>query len=322
MEFLERTDIWISPYRLRARSFLNSISSRREFEGVLIRVGEGYGCIHPWPELGDPSLEKCLEDLKGRRVWPIVKRALRCAEFDNAARLAGDSLFDEMEIPRSHATCVGANDKELASAVEAGFDTVKIKAGRNTSVESRFLEEMSAEYPALKWRIDFNELLDPDTADRFLGNLSDLVRKKIDFVEDICPFSDAYWSALWKKHRVPLAVDREAGPLCRAAQYMVIKPAVDEPFLLAESAAMHSQRAVITSYMDHPLGQAFAAWEAARTELIFPGLIGTCGLQTHHLFEKDAFVERLGAWKPVFETPGGTGLGFDDELAALTWVSL
>lgn len=322
MEFLERTDIWISPYRLRARSFLNSISSRREFEGVLIRVGEGYGCIHPWPELGDPSLEKCLEDLKGRRVWPIVKRALRCAEFDNAARLAGESLFDEMEIPRSHATCVGANDKELASAVEAGFDTVKIKAGRNTSVESRFLEEMSAEYPALKWRIDFNELLDPDTADQFLGNLSDVVRRKIDFVEDICPFSDAHWSALWKKHRVPLAVDREAGPLCRAAQYMVIKPAVDEPFLLAESAAMHSQRAVITSYMDHPLGQAFAAWEAARTELIFPGLIGTCGLQTHHLFEKDAFVERLGAWKPVFETPGGTGLGFDDELAALTWVSL
>jgi O-succinylbenzoate synthase len=322
MDFLERTDIWISPYRLRARSFLNSISSRREFEGVLIRVGEGYGCIHPWPELGDPSLEKCLEDLKGRRVWPIVKRALRCAEFDNAARLAGESLFDEMEIPRSHATCVGANDKELASAVEAGFDTVKIKAGPNISVEARFLEEMSAEYPVLKWRIDFNELPDPDAADRFLGSLSDPVKRKIDFVEDICPFSDAQWSALWKKHRVPLAVDREAGPLCRAAQYMVIKPAVDEPFLLAEAAAMHSQRVVITSYMDHPLGQAFAAWEAARTELIFPGLIGTCGLQTHHLFEKDAFVEKLGEWKPVFETPGGTGLGFDDELAALTWASL
>ncbi len=322
MDFLERTDIWISPYRLRARSFLNSISSRREFEGVLIRVGEGYGCIHPWPELGDPPLEKCLEDLRGRRIWPIVKRALRCAEYDNVARLAEESLFEEMEIPRSHATLVDANVKELALAVEAGFDTVKIKAGRNVSVETRFLEEMSVEYPTLKWRIDFNELLEPDAADRFLGGLSEVMRRKIDFIEDICPFSESVWRDLWKKYRVPLAVDRESGPHRIAAQCMVIKPAVDEPFLLGEAAIMNSQRAVITSYMDHPLGQTFAAWEAARTELIFPGLIGTCGVQTHHLFENDAFVEKLGDWKPNFKAPGGTGLGFDDELAALTWVSL
>jgi O-succinylbenzoate synthase len=130
------------------------------------------------------------------------------------------------------------------------------------------------------------------------------------------------WAELWKKHRVQLAVDRESGPHRKAAQYMVIKPAVDEPYLLGEAAIMNSQRAVTTSYMDHTLGQAFAAWEAARTELIFPGLIGTCGLQTHHLFEKDAFTEKLGDWKPDFKVPGGTGLGFDDELAALTWIRL
>lgn len=322
MDFTERTDIRISPYRLKARSFLNSISARREFEGVLIHVGQGYGCIHPWPELGDPPLEKCLEDLKGRRVWPVVKRALRCAEYDNAARMAEESLFEDMEVPRSHATLVVANPEELARAVEAGFDTVKIKAGRNVAVEAKFLEEMSVEYPALKWRVDFNELLDPDAADRFLGNLPNELKGKIDFIEDICPFSETIWAELWKRHRVQLAVDRESGPHRKAAQCVVIKPAVDEPFLLGEGAIMNSQRAVITSYMEHPLGQAFAAWEAARTELIFPSLIGTCGVQTHHLFEKDAFTEKLGDWKPDFHAPGGTGLGFDDELAALTWVSL
>ena len=85
---------------------------------------------------------------------------------------------------------------------------------------------------------------------------------------------------------------------------------------------MNGQAVVMTSYMDHPLGQAFAAWEAARTELLFPGLVRICGLQTHHLFEKDAFVEALGGWKPDFKVPGGTGLGFDDELALLTWTKL
>ncbi|MFK7849503.1 MAG: hypothetical protein AB8D78_00875 [Akkermansiaceae bacterium] len=322
MDFLERKDIWISPYKLRSRGFLNAVSARREFEGVLIRAGEGYGCIHPWPELGDPSLEKCLDDLKGRRFWPIVRRAMRCAQFDDAARREEESLFEEMEVPRSHATLVKMAPREVTEAVAIGFDTVKLKAGKDLASEGDFLVEMSAEYPLLKWRLDFNESLDPETADKFLTGLPSEVKRRIDFIEDICAFSETAWKDLWKKHRVPLAVDRESGPHRKAAQVTVIKPAVDEPFLLGEGAVMNSQRAVITSYMDHPLGQAFAAWEAARTELLFPGLVSTCGVQTHHLFEKDDFVEALGDWKPEFTVPAGTGLGFDDQLAALTWVEL
>lgn len=322
MEFLERKDIWISPYRLKSRGFLNSVSARREFAGVLIRVGDGYGCIQPWPELGDPSLEKCLEDLKGRRFWPIVRRAMRCAEFDNAARTAEESLFEEMEVPISHATLVKADEEEVAAAVEAGFSVVKMKSGRDVSGEVDFLKEMAAQHPKLKWRLDFNESLDPETAEGFLEALGEPTRRNIDFLEDITAFSETAWAGLWKKYRVPLAVDMEAAPHRKAAQVTVIKPAIDEPFLLGEASAMNSQRVVMTSYMDHPLGQAFAAWEAARLEVLFPGLVGICGLQTHHLFEKDAFVERLGDWKPDFKLPGGTGLGFDDELAELTWMKL
>jgi O-succinylbenzoate synthase len=322
MQFLERKDIWISHYTLRSRGFLNSVSSRRTFEGVLIRAGEGYGCIHPWPELGDPPLGKCLEDLRGRRFWPIVRRAMRCAEFDNAARSAEESLFEEMEIPRSHATLVKADAKALEAAVAAGFDTVKMKVGRALPGETAFLETMVTAFPQLRWRLDFNESLDLGTAETFLAGLSPVVRNAIDFIEDICPFSESAWEGLWKRHRLRLAVDRESGPHRKAAQVTIIKPAVDEPFLLGEAAAMNGQAVVMTSYMDHPLGQAFAAWEAARTGLILPGLIGTCGLQTHHLFEKDPFVDLLGDWKPEFQVPGGTGLGFDDELAALDWQKL
>ncbi len=312
----------IARYRLKSRGYLNALTSRREFEGALIRVDNGFGCIHPWPELGDPPLEKCLADLAGERRWPIVRRALRCAEFDGAARTHEDSLFEEMEVPESHATLARGDMPEIERAVEAGFSIVKLKMGRDLPEESRLLEVAAEAFPGLRWRLDFNEKAEPREIEAFLLGLSEKTRRAIDFVEDPCPFSETAWAELFKKTRVPLAVDREAAPHRKAAQVTVIKPAVDEPFLLAEAALAHGQRVVLTSYMDHPLGQTFAAWEAARLGLQFPGLVGVCGLQTHPLFEPDEFSEILGPWSPQFKPPGGTGLGFDDQLESLPWTRL
>lgn len=310
---------YISRYRLKTRGFLNAVSSRREFDGVLIRVGGGFGCIHPWPELGDPPLAKCLADLAGERRWPLVRRALRCAEYDAAARSHDDSLFEEIEVPHSHATLPKADVAEISRAVEAGFAVVKLKCGRDLAHDAALLEAMAAEFPALRWRLDFNECLGTDEAGAFLTSLSAAARAAIDFVEDPCPYAESTWSEVHRRTGVSLAVDLEASPLSAAAQVMIIKPAIDEPFLLAEAALRHRQRVVLTSYMDHPLGQTFAAWEAARLGLQFPGLPGVCGLQTHHLFEPDAFGEMLGPWSPAFQAPAGTGLGFDDLLEALPW---
>lgn len=312
----------IARYRIRSRGFLNAISGRREFEGALIRVGNGYGCIHPWPELGDPPLDKCLADLQGARYWPIVRRALRCAEYDEAARDREESLFEEMEVPKSHATITDLKLSSVEDAVAAVFTTVKFKGGRDLEQEAKFLETAVAEHSSLKWRIDFNEVLTPEKAETFLLGLPEMVRSKIDFIEDPCPFSETAWETLYRKTRTRLAIDREAAPHREKAQVTVIKPAVDEPFLLAEAAIAHQQRVVLTSYMDHPFGQAFAAWEAARLELQFPGITEVCGLQTHHLFEPNAFSEVLGPWGPDFTPPPGTGLGFDDQLDALPWTRL
>lgn len=312
---------WIARYQLKSRGFLNAVSNRRVFEGVLIRVDGGYGCIHPWPELGDPPLEKCLADLQGAQRWPIVKRALRCAEYDREARNFEHSLFEEMEefLPQSHATLSKGDAKEIEAAVAAGFETVKLKFGRNLVAEAEFLNAMAVEYPKLKWRLDFNESQSPDTIRAFLKSLRGNSLRSIDFIEDPCPYSDTAWKKLFQEFRVPFAVDREAAPLSSAAQVMVIKPAVDEPFLLAEAALQHQQRVVLTSYMDHPVGQVFAVWEAARLGLQFPGLPGLCGLHTHHLFEPNEFTEMLGDWSPSFKIPDGLGLGFDQLLESQPW---
>lgn len=301
---------------------MNAASGRREFDGVLIKVGEGYGCIHPWPELGDPPLEKCLQDLQGARRWPIVRRAIRCAEYDAAARSREESLFEEMEVPQSHATLSSADVAVAEQAVELGFSHLKMKCGRDAAKERACIEAVAEAHPTVRWRLDFNEILEPQGVIDWLDGLSVGARRTLDFLEDPCPFSESAWGKLFRETRIPLAIDREAAPVHKAAQVCVIKPAIDEPWLLAEAALGHRQRLVVTSYMDHPLGQAFAAWEAARLGLQFPGQPGVCGLRTDVLFKPDAFTELMGDWSPAFKPPPGTGLGFDDLLDALPWTRL
>ncbi|WP_367871495.1 enolase C-terminal domain-like protein [Luteolibacter sp. Populi] len=317
------TLIWYWHYRLKSRRNLNSRSSRKEFEGVLLKDSEGgHACLHPWPELGDPSLQKCLEDLAGPRSRSIVRRALRCLEMDGAARSVEDALFEELEVPASHATLVAANAEEVTRAVDAGFGVAKLKSGAYIEKEGDLLVAMAKAHPALRWRLDFNESGEAEELAAWLKRLPEDIRSRIEFLEDPCEYSESTWGKLHRETRIALAVDRESSPQSAAAQVMVIKPALDEPWLLAEAAQEMGQRVVVTSYMDHPLGQAFAAWEAGRLALQFPGLVGVCGLQTHHLFETDAFTEALGPWTPAFHAPPGTGLGFNDLLDKLPWKRL
>ncbi len=317
---VSRNLIWYWHYRLKSRRTLSSRSSRREFEGVLLRDAEGgHACLHPWPELGDPPLQKCLEDLAGARRWPIVRRALRCMEMDGAARSVDDPLFEDLEIPQSHATLPGRDETAAAAAVEAGFAVAKLKCGLDPAADAAFLADMAGRYPGLRWRLDFNESGNAAEIAEWLAGMPAETRSRIEFLEDPCEFSETKWKELHARTRVPLAVDREAAPNRAEAQVMVIKPALDEPWLLAEAAMGRGQRVVVTSYMDHPFGQAFAAWEAGRLALQFPGLVGVCGLQTHHLFEPDAFTEALGPWTPEFHAAPGKGLGFDDLLEKLPW---
>lgn len=315
-------DLWYWKYRLTTRQPLNAKSSRREIRGALVRIGEGFACIQPWPELGDPTLTKCLEDLAGERRRAIVRRAVRCAKEDGDARFIGDHLLEEIDLPESHATLPWQDERIVVSAVEKGFRSVKLKAGKEPRSEAAFLTEMASQHPGLRWRIDCNESFDPDQAAAFIRMIPEEIWQRIDFIEDPCPYSPTTWKELYRIFRIPLAVDREAAPTCDAAQVMIIKPAVDEPWLLAEAAAGRGQQVVVTSYMDHPLGQCSAAWEAAKLNVQFPGLVGLCGLQTHQLFTPSDFAERLGRWSPTFKPPGGTGLGYDDILEKLPWEPL
>lgn len=289
-------DLWVASYELESAGALNAVSERRKFRGFLIRSGSGYGCVHPWPELGDATVEECLED-RGNR---LVRRALRCAAADGAARERGVSLFDEVRVPVSHATLPVANREAVMGALEAGFEVVKVKAGG----ELDGLVELMREFGEVRWRLDFNGAGE-------VGELRKLkaVAERIDFVEDPVVYDVAGWRALGEELGVTLANDREA-ERDEGSRVVVVKPAVSE----VDDFSEHGGRVVVTSYMDHPVGQAWAAYEAGRC-----GIGEVCGLQTHGLFAATAFTECLGPVGPEFGGASGTGLGFDGLLEGLDW---
>lgn len=289
----------------------NARSQRRVLEGFLIRADGGYGCVQPWPELGDGSLEAQWQALKTRERTPLLKRAFECAAADAQARQDGRSLFDGLRVPQSHATVTGVSD--FAALEKEGFTTVKLKGGRHWP---GVLDQMRTAVDAgLRVRVDFNGVLDGPSFREFSHAAED-VRPWVDFIEDPIPYNADGWHRLRHETGWRLALDfvRDGKEIAGGFDFRIWKPAVGGLGTRLDA----DPPVVVTSYMDHPVGQAFAAWEAGRTNCIQE----LAGLLTHRLFEPDAFAERLAAAGPDWTAPGGTGLGFDDLLEKLPWVSL
>ena len=297
--------------KLRGPAGANARSQKRLLEGFLIRVDGGYGCVQPWPELGDQTLEQQWQALKSGGRTRLLDRALHCGVEDGAARREGRSLFQGLLVPKSHATITGAAD--FVALKSEGFTAVKLKGNRHWS--GVLVQMRQAVAAGLRVRLDFNGTLDGQGFLDFTRAADD-VREWVDFVEDPTPYDRGEWEKLRARTGWRLALDwsREGEEIGEGFDVRVLKPAAD-PMGMQHPVGSSF---MVSSYMDHPVGQAFAAWEAGR----FSGRQELAGLLTHHLFERNAFTGRLAATGPDWITPGGTGLGFDDLLEDLPWISL
>jgi len=288
--------IFVHRYTLKSHRPLNAVSGRCEFEGALIKIGDGVGCLHPWPEFGDLPLDRLLSILQKGGNTGMIERTRVCCLLDGSARRLNRSEFTSFTSPASHTY---EPDPSRVVKVKCSGD-VKKEADRIRTIAGR------------KLRLDFNGLLTMDQFRQFVRLLDDATSARIDFVED--PFdADQYW---WDKvqRETPFALASDRQPL--AAHVNVLKPALDR-------LRTHHERVVFTSYLDHPIGQFFAAREAAAYYAAQPQQLEVCGLATHVLFEPDEFLERMqtdadGRLIPV----GGSGFGFDDLLEKLPWERL
>lgn len=293
-------------YRLKPRHSLNAVSGLREVEGVLLRIGDGFACLQPWPELGDAPLDVQLRGILTGQESALVAAARRCAEIDGAARRVGRSLFDR-PIPESHWLAQAGDEAD--AAWEAGFRAVKFKIGPVLQ------PAMGAWFRiGFRLRLDANESFDEGAFLAYWSSLGSL-RESVEFVEDPVPWGEDVWARL-RAEGVPIAADREAENRHRPGDWAVIKPAS------GDWLPPVPDRFVVTSSMDHALGQMWAAWQAMDWQSVEGDRISECGLLTHRCFEPDPFFEQLGTDGPRLLPPAGTGLGFDELLESLPWKRL
>jgi len=273
-------------YELTPKRRLSAVADAGPRRGALIRVNGGVADVHPWPELGDLPLDEQLALLARGETTPLTKASLEFASLDAAARRDGRNLFDGLAIPPSHWPGPDPPD---------AFDTVKLKS-------------IDVIPDRVRLRIDFNATL---TAEEFVKIAATLPHERIDFIEDPCLYDASIWRELRSTTGLRLALDR-APSSSEADSYdvLILKPALDEiPCTEAEI--------VVTSYMDHPIGQLCAAYAAATANIK-----STCGLITHVLFENDPFIERMRIDGTRLVPPDGNGWGFDDLLENLSWQTL
>lgn len=322
--------IWFSPYSLTPRRSLGAHASQssKTREGSLLKFefesgAIGYSDLHPWTELGDDSLPTQLKKLADKNLTQLSTRSIELARKDATARAESRSVFEGLSVPNSHFLFTDASALTISDAagIEAeGFKVLKAKAGKNLIAERKALEAVfGAEGNlSLKLRLDFNSVLDLKTAEEWLLSLSPSVREKIEFCEDPCAFDPAAWRELHKRTGIDFYCDLESESLFQTEQLgvkgLILKPARQNP----RSLRAKSYSLVVTSYLDHPLGQMSASFEAACLNQSYD--VGVCGLLSHVAYEASPYSERIPARGPaLLPDLDQPGFGFGDLLQAEAW---
>lgn len=288
----------------------------------------GYADCHPWVELGDDPLKTQLKMLKEGVCTKLTAQSLAFAWCDAEARSAGINLFADKIIPPSHYLLANLENYHLAQVlkhVEEGFTRIKIKLGNHLKEEVKNLKKLceilfenEALAKKLLLRLDFNLKLDFLKFEQFLEEIG-LWKEKIEFYEDPFGFDFDVWRSLQKKHRINLACDYLSERVCQGLDCSII--AIHKPAVQAQTLFQAGYKRIVTSYLDHPLGQLCAAFTASSVQNN-PIPLEICGLLSHKIYQNNAFSEQLFNDGPVLVPPGGTGFGFNELLESQTWCPL
>ena len=283
---MEVTKLEYYPYTLTPKFAPNRLTEATPRSGALLRVWfsdcslPGHADLFPWPELGDMPLQLQLETLKERIPLPLAASSLLWAHHEAKAHASGEEFFPGTSLP-SHLTALDR------AAIPHGTPLVKLKVTEEDVQNWPQVEALMERFPETRWRLDFNGLFtDMDRAYDSWNKLSHEAQDKIDFIED--PMDEKHM-AHEDIHQVfpgaTIAVDRNPYPASlRRAEVWVIKPVNFAPDVFLREAMDFEGKIVITSSMDHPLGQLMALRAAQLLQRRSPRKVLAGGLCTQDLY--------------------------------------
>ena len=325
-------------YRLSPKTAPNAKSTVAEREGRLLKVWWtpsliGYGDLFPWPEFGDPSLMDLLSQLaEGDFSHPLVFKSLWRSRVDALARRRGRSLFEALLPVESHGLLPsGEETRALPFFRQQGFRVFKIKMPAATQGNPERLifslrEAGALLQPGEKLRLDFNGALSFEEFQKFSREIPASVWERVDLMEDPWERRDLQSdlqknSSFSREFPLPSFLQNKlAGDFFSDAHWphQVIKTAR----AFAPEKRHLSHRVVQTHSMDHPLGQAFALWEASLYERTYPHRKEIHGVSRPSLYASTDFDWAWEGAGPRPRPPRGTGIGFDEILSSLRWENL
>ncbi len=323
-------------------------------EGVGGRIGLGEAVLEPdATEVEETILARAIRETTGRaREGDLPEaeelellggpgRAFRAALDAARLDLALDPDGTDVPVNGTIGFAAPRQGAEAAlQAIEAGFRTLKLKAGAERETEdlvARVRAIRQAVGPEIRLRLDVNGAWDLATAEQ---RLEAVARFDIEYVEQPLPVDDTTGAAeLRRRVAVPLAADEavyspggaRALLAAEAADVLVVKPArVGGPVAVAEIAAAAAARGVpvvLSTLFETGIGVAAARAAAAALPTVqwrgaarpLPHGLATAGLLEHDLLRDPLVVEDGRLVAPGGAGTGGLGIALDDG-ALRRWV--
>lgn len=325
--------IFYALYELKPISHESKAFSLPVRNGALLKIQWtdqkiGYADLHPWPELGDPTLEEHLSSLREFKLTEMTEQAIWLASLDAQGRQDKVNIFDNQILLRNNAIVnrVGPHTVELLDPlIKKGFSTAKLKVGISIDEEVQMINRMANTHN-LKLRLDFNSRLTWKTFSQYILGLTPTAKKLIEYVEDPFPYD----AELWKEARqiVPLAIDWELRKISKdlnqpiEADVFVLKPTHQDIQVRLAQAEKWNKFITVTSHMGHPLGVMQCLQVAQQLHKAQPNRMRDPGCMTFDVFEPTEFHSLLNIQGPYVRKVGGWGIGFDFILKGQKWNQL
>lgn len=329
------------------KPFRTSLGEFKQREGVILEFDDGkitaYGEVSPLPGFSTETLEQVIVVLEHNKEvlsraftegdadqmisvidaihrFPSLSFGLDTLNLDLQAKRNNTSLsellFQKPYQPVRCNTSVGMGDEselfsDISKAINNGFDTIKVKVGKDIDTEVALVEKIRKSFPAVKIRLDANQAWNEKKATKYLHSFSEF---SIEYCEQPVPATDiTALKAVTDRSDIPVAADESARTLSdvtnlldiAACDLFIIKPSlfgrIGQIIVTIDLLNTHNNEAIFTTALDGIIGRTMTA-------ILASGLgsgIHAHGLATgSHLIEQGSRQEIENGYYVLSDEPG------------------